>query len=196
MCVPLVTALWTLLESPLATLVPVSIVVGLVMLVVFRYTSNARKIKAVKARLWASIYEMLLFADEPALVWRAQAALLVANAQYIGLMLVPAIVLTLPMVFLFANLEAFYGRTPLGPGQRALVVLQLREPMDLSQPAPVLEAPPGVEIETPAVRVAAERQLLESQQDVQPRRHTEDRRTISELSPRRLDQRAPPRSVP
>jgi hypothetical protein len=73
---------------------------------------------------------MRLFTDEPSLVWKAQAGLLAANARYIGLMLAPAIALAVPMVLLFAHLEAWYGLAPLPPGRETLVTVQMKTRLD------------------------------------------------------------------
>ena len=40
-------------------------------------------------------------------------------------MLVPAAIVTIPMIAVFAHLEAFYGMAPLTPGRDALVTMQL-----------------------------------------------------------------------
>src|ERR1035438_10722067 len=73
---------------------------------------------------------MRLFTDEPSLVWKAQAGLLAANARYIGLMLAPAIALAVPMVLLFAHLEAWYGLAPLPPGRETLGTVQMKTRLD------------------------------------------------------------------
>ena len=141
------------------SLLPISILVGVAMLWVFRYTSNQKAREAAKRRLQACLYEMRLFTDEPALVWKAQIGLLTGNARYLGLMLLPAFILTVPMVVVFAHLEAFYGMAPLLPGSEAVVTMQMKAPLDPGGPPPGLQAPPQVSVETPAVRVLAERQV-------------------------------------
>jgi len=141
------------------TLIPISLLLGVAMLWVFARTANQKAIKAAKRRLQAYLYEMRLFTDEPSLVWKAHMGLLAANARYIGLMLVPAIVLTVPMVLLFAHLEAWYGRAPLPLGRAALVTVQMKAALDPAAPSPGLSAPPEVAVETPPVRVLSERQV-------------------------------------
>jgi hypothetical protein len=42
------------------------------MLWVFRRISRQEAIRKTKSRLWACLFELRLFTDEPALVWRAQ----------------------------------------------------------------------------------------------------------------------------
>ncbi len=139
-------------------LAPLGVLAGVGMLWVFRRTSNQAAIRQVKRQLQAHLYELRLFADEPALIWRAQAGLLAANARYLGLMLVPALVLTAPMAILFAHLEAFYGLEPLPLGQPALVTVQMNAALDPRLP-PRLEAPDGIAVETPAVRDLEARQV-------------------------------------
>ncbi len=129
------------------------------MLLVFRHTSNQRSIQKAKAQLIAALYEMLLFPDEPLLVLRAQVRLLGANLRYLGWMLVPAAVMTIPMLALFANFEAIYGLAPLRPGKDALVVMQMRDPIDIAKEPPALKTPPGIAVETPAVRIPSQRQI-------------------------------------
>jgi hypothetical protein len=141
------------------TLIPISVLLGAAMLWVFGRTSNQKGIRAARRRVQACLYEMRLFTDEPQLVWKAQVGLLSANARYLGLMLVPAIVMTLPMVLLFAHLEAWYGLAPLLPGRATLVTVQMKTPLNPAAAPPGLAAPPGIAIETPPVRVIGERQV-------------------------------------
>jgi hypothetical protein len=136
-----------------------SVLAGIAMLWVFRVTSNQDAIGRTKRHLQACLYELRLFPDEPLLVWRAQRGLLAANARYIALMLVPAIVLSVPMALLFGQLDCLYGMRPLDPGRSALVTMQMKQPLDASAPMPVLEAPAGIAVETQAVRIVGERQV-------------------------------------
>src|SRR6516162_9661886 len=124
---------------PMITLIPISVLIGIAMLWVFARTSNQQAIQKVKARLQAHLYEMRLFTDEPVLIWKAQWGLLVANAKYIGLMLVPALVASIPMVLIFAQLECYYGNSPLPVGREAIVTAHLRTPESAS-----LNAPDGI----------------------------------------------------
>ena len=141
------------------SLIPISVLVGAGMLIVFRHTSNQQAIRQVKNRLWAHLMELRLFSDEPALVWRAHQDLLAANLRYLALMLRPALVLALPMILLFVNLEAFYGRAPLTPGRTSLVTMQLAGRLDPAAPAPELQAPAHVAVETEAVRAVVSGQV-------------------------------------
>jgi hypothetical protein len=141
---------------PMITLIPISILIGIGMLWVFARTSNQRAIQKVKARLQAHLYEMRLFTDEPMLIWKAQWGLLTANAKYIGLMLVPAVVASIPMILIFAQLECFYGHAPIPVGREAIVTAHMK---GAEASAPTLQAPQGITVETPAVRAEGGREI-------------------------------------
>lgn len=144
-------------RNALLSLAPLSMLLGIGMLWVFRKTSNQQAIAKAKARAAANLYELRLFADEPALIFQAQWGLLKANACYIGLMLVPALVMSIPMVLLFAQFDCFYGYRPLQPGQATVLTVQLKSPS--AGPAPEIHTPDGIVVETDGVRLDGGRQI-------------------------------------
>jgi hypothetical protein len=142
------------------SLFPLALLASTVMLWIFALTSKPDAIRRAKQLLQAHLLEMRLFGDEPALVLRAQAQLLRANARYLGLMLIPVLCASIVLLPVLAQMERFYGRRPLEPGQAALFTVQLRGPVDFNSAPPQLEAPSGIRVETPAVRVAAENRVV------------------------------------
>jgi len=144
-------------HNAMLSLVPLSVLLGMGMLWVFRRTSNQKAIRKVKARIHAHLYEMRLFVDEPLLVWQAQWGLISANVRYVGMMLVPALVMAAPMILIIAQLECFYGHTPLELGQTAIVTVQMKSSgVGLT---PALRAPEGIVVETPPVHLDGGRQI-------------------------------------
>jgi uncharacterized membrane protein (DUF106 family) len=137
---------------PFWSLTVISVLVGIGMLVVFRHTSNQEAILRAKQRLQAHLLELRLYGDDLLLVWKAQKSLLAANFRYVGLMLVPALYLTVPLLILLVHLDSVYGLAPLPVGEPAVVTVQWAVPFGENMEAPRLEAPPEVSIETPAVR--------------------------------------------
>jgi hypothetical protein len=129
------------------------------MLWVFKKTSNPTKIGAAKRLVYAHLLELRVFRDEPSVMWRAQKSLLGANLRYLGWMLIPALWLAPPFAILLVHLDAYYGRAPLAVGSATIVTMQMQAPFDSAAAAPILETPAGVSVETPAVRIAAERQV-------------------------------------
>jgi uncharacterized membrane protein (DUF106 family) len=144
---------------PLAGLAVLSAVIGAAMLWVFKKTSDQKRMKLVKRRVYASLLELRVFADEPAVSWRAQKSLFAANFRYMGLALKPALYMAAPMVLLILHLESFYARAPLPVGQEAIVTMAMAPGWDARAAAPAVTAPAGVEIAGPPVRVEAAREI-------------------------------------
>jgi hypothetical protein len=141
------------------TLIPTSVLFGIAVLLVFRRVSPPERIRQTRRRIAGHLYELRLFTDEPAIVWKAQLALLRYNLLYLGLSIVPVLVMAVPGLLLFVQLDALYGLAPLPVGRPAIVTAHLRHLPDPSSPPPVLRPPEGMVLETPGVRVAAEREI-------------------------------------
>ena len=137
---------------PLGGLALVSVLTGIGMLWVFGRTSNQKAISETKKRLQAYLLELRLYGDDLSLVWQAQKNLVTSNLRYIGLMLRPMLVLTVPLAVLLIHLDAFYGRAPLRVGEAGIVTMQVSGRLGSNAPAPALHAPDGIAVETPAVR--------------------------------------------
>ncbi len=142
---------------PLVSLTPLAILTGIAMLWVFGKTSNQKAIERTKKRLQAYLLELRLFGDEPSLIFQSQKNLLLGNLRYMGLMLQPVVILTLPMIVLLVHLDAYYGRSPLRVGAPAVVTVQAASVTAADTPR--LEAPPEIVVETPPVRVPDQAQF-------------------------------------
>jgi hypothetical protein len=141
--------------AALASLVPISILAGMGMLLVFRHASDPVAVRRAKGIAQAHLLEFRLFMDEPLLILRAQRDLLVANLRFMKLMLRPFLWMLLPMGLLLAGLEAFYGHAPLAVGESAILTAQVKDaggPFELKVPA-------DVAVDSPPVHVLAESQV-------------------------------------
>ena len=139
----------------LATLIPISVLAGIGILLVFRHTSDATAVRRAKGVAQAHLLEFRLFMDDPVLVLRAQGDLIVANLRFVKLMLRPFLWMLLPMGLLLAVLEAFYGHAPLRVGDASIISAQVSN----ADAALTLQAPAEMAVETPPVHVLAERQV-------------------------------------
>ncbi len=154
----IVTALFNLGLDPLVShawvgLALVSALTGLVLLVIFRYTSNQRGIRTAKDRILAHLLEVVLYRDQMRVVVRAQSRLVIDNLRYLGHALVPLAFMILPVGLMLVQLDLRYGRRPLRVGETAVVSVKLRPGTDLDKVA--LNAPQGVKVETPSLRIPA-----------------------------------------
>jgi hypothetical protein len=140
------------------SLTAIAIAAGLAMLWIFGRFSNAEQAALAKRKIRANLYAFRLYADEPALIFRAQKQLLLWNARYLASMLRPTAVLLVPATLLMFGLDAVYGHRPLSAGESAIVTAQCSDGSDMGSLGPTLEGR-GIAVETPCVRIPAERQF-------------------------------------
>jgi hypothetical protein len=142
---------------PLVGIAVVSLLFGIVMLLVFKVTSNQDKLAAVKRKIHAGLFEIRLFNDDLRAILRAIGAILRHNLSYIGLSMVPLLWMIVPLVLVIVQLQFHYGYQGLEPGDRALVKVEVAD--STSRPQIRLEAPPGLEVEAGPVWIPAEKEL-------------------------------------
>lgn len=141
--------------SPWVGISILSLVVGVIALVVFKYTSDQEGLERVKDQIWAGLFEIRLFNDDLGAITRAQADILRHNLRYIRLSMLPFLVLLVPMFFIFAQMQFHYGYTGLDEGEAVLLRTELKpdwkdsaELADASgRPAASLTAPEGVTVD-------------------------------------------------
>ena len=135
-----------------ATLFAFSAACGILILWIFKLTSNQRALKATRRRVMSHLLAMRIFAAEPTVVLRSQFRLLAWNARYIALLLPPFLAVAIPLYFAWDSLEALWGRASFAPGDTAIVTAKFRG----DAPPAQLVAPAWLSIETPPVRILAE----------------------------------------
>ena len=138
--------------NPWPGLVALSLATAAVALLIFRYTSNQRRIRQLKDQIVSHLLEVLLYRDELRVVARAQARLAIDNLRYLGHALVPLVFMVVPVGLVVIQADLRYGRRPLRPGESAVVTVRLK-PSHTSLDDAALKATPGIAVDTPAVRM-------------------------------------------
>jgi hypothetical protein len=141
---------------PFLTLAAFSAAAGILILWIFKLTSNQGALKATRRRVMSHLLAMRLFAAEPSVVLRSQFRLLAWNLRYIALLLPPFVAVAIPLYFAWDSMDALWGRAPLAPGDTAIVTAKLRA----NAPPVQLIAPAWLAIETPPVRILAENSVV------------------------------------
>lgn len=144
----------------LVSLLLVSLVTAAAMLVVVARTSNQRAMVETKRGIHAALFEIRLYGDQPGLMLRAFGEVLVRNGRHLLLSLVPLVWMSVPLVLVIAQLQAFYGYGGLQTGAPALITVQLNADSGPAAPVLVLEAPPEVGLETGAVQLAGSHEVV------------------------------------
>jgi hypothetical protein len=108
-------------------LIAVSAVTGIVMLVLYKYTSPQKAIRKVKDRVHARILEMRLFKDNFGTMIKAMGGMFAANFMYFGCNLLPLILLVLLVIPVCAQLNMRFGYRSLDVGDRFVLTVKTRD---------------------------------------------------------------------
>jgi len=139
--------------NPWVAMVVVCLLTALFMLFIYRYTSNQKGIREAKDKIKAHFLELRLFKDDFRLLMRAQGRMLRYNFVYMKHSLRPLMVMILPLIIVIVQLNFRFGFRPLQPEEKFIAVVKLSEFPPLRSMDISLEAPEGLEVETPALRI-------------------------------------------
>jgi hypothetical protein len=103
----------------------IAAVTGVLLLAVFKYTSNQRAIKRVRNDINANLLALKLFKDSAALAVASQGRILWGAVRLLVLALVPMAVMTVPVLLILGQMSLWYQQRPLGVGEDAVVTLKL-----------------------------------------------------------------------
>ncbi len=154
-----VTVFWAfLLKSPLAIVVLVSVVVGLVMVVLFGYTSDQKAIKIAKDQLKAHLLAVRLFRDQLPVVAGSYAKILRGTGRYLRLAFMPLLYVIIPITVLIVQMDRSLGSTAIQPGHPFLLTVRA-ENMEAMNAVSV-ELPAEIEMTAPAVHIDADNEVV------------------------------------
>jgi hypothetical protein len=142
-------ALGKLLLAPAAVLpgwlsnTIISAVTGVVLLIIFKYTSNQRAIERVKDNIKANMLALKLFKDSLAVTLSSQGQLFKGALLLLIYALPPLLVMIVPVTLLLSQMALWYQVRPLMPAEQAVVVMQLDKSGDQNQPDVRLEPSPA-----------------------------------------------------
>jgi hypothetical protein len=145
--------------SPLVVLIVLSVVFGVAMTVVFRYTSQQDALRTVAKRTKAQLMCLRIFKDDLGVAIRCQGAVIKAIGQRLWYSVPPMLVLIVPFVFILTQLALRYENRPLVPGESVIATLQLTPEGWNERDTALLQAPRGVTVETPALRDEAQQSI-------------------------------------
>src|SRR6516225_3794711 len=112
----LALSLWGI-NSPLILVIVVSIVVGLIMVVLFGYTSDQKKIHVAKDQLKAHLLAVRLFQDQLPVVMKTYGRILRGTGRYIRLAFMPLVYVIIPLTLLIIHMHRYLRSPPFEPIQ-------------------------------------------------------------------------------
>jgi hypothetical protein len=147
-----------LLASPLAMVIVFSIVIGLLMIVLFGYTSDQKAIGIAKDQLKAHLLAVRLFQDQLHVVMGSYGRILRGTGRYLKLAFMPLLYVILPITFLIVQLDRYLGSTGIQTNTPFLLTVRVSNPDVINDVA--LELPPEVSMTAPAVHAPAAREII------------------------------------
>lgn len=147
-----------LFTSPLAIVIVLSIVIGLLMVVLFGYTSDQKAIKIAKDQLKAHLLAVRLFQDQLPVVLGSYGKILRGTGRYLKLAFKPLLYVILPITLLIVQLDRYLGSIPLQRNMPFLLTVSTTGTDVLNGIS--LDLPPEITITAPAVRIPAENEIV------------------------------------
>jgi len=139
---------------PAAIVLGISLVIGLLMVVVFRYTSDQKAIHVAKDRVKAHLLALRLFQDQIPVVLRSYGRIVLATGRYLRLAFKPLVFVILPLTFLIVQLDRYLGSMPVEAGHPFLVKARIDNANALNEAS--LQLPAGLSSTAPAVHLPSE----------------------------------------
>ena len=145
------------LNFPAVIVFLISLVIGLLMVIVFGYTSDQKAIRVAKEHLKAHLLALRLFQDQIPVVLRSYGRILLATGHYLRLAFKPLLFVVLPLTILVVQADRYLGSTPLEVGQAFLLKVHLADSERLNEAS--LQLPSGLAATAPAVHVPADNEV-------------------------------------
>jgi uncharacterized membrane protein (DUF106 family) len=157
--------LFGLLQKPMMvlpawlSLTVISAVLGVLMLILFKYTSNQVAIGKVRDVIKAQLLAMKLFKDNIPVVLKSQVKIFAAAMMLLVHSFRPMLVMIIPFSLLLGQLGLWYQSRPLAVGEQALVTLQLADSGADPMPPVSLQPSAAAVVMTGPIRVPSKHQV-------------------------------------
>jgi hypothetical protein len=150
------------LTSPLAIVIAVSLVIGLVMVALFGYTSDQKAIGIAKDQLKAHLLAVRLYRDQIPVVMGSYGKILRGTGRYLKLAFKPLMYVIIPITLLMVQIDRYLGQTPIPPNTPFLLTVHLAGQTSGSDALSdvALDLPPEITMTAPAVHVPAENEIV------------------------------------
>ncbi|MGA7446400.1 MAG: hypothetical protein WBQ43_10400 [Terriglobales bacterium] len=156
---------FSLLTNPLAIVIVVSVVVGLLMVVLFGYTSDQKAIGIAKDQLKAHLLAVRLYRDQIPVVMGSYGKILRGTGRYLKLAFKPLLYVIIPITLLMVQIDRYLGQTPIPVSAPFLLTVHLSD-YDVSSLASfnlnsvTLDLPPEITMTAPPVHVSEENEIV------------------------------------
>jgi uncharacterized membrane protein (DUF106 family) len=159
--------IFALLTSPLAIVVVLSLVIGLLMVVLFGYTSDQKAIGIAKDQLKAHLLAVRLYRDQIPVVMGSYGKILRGTGRYLKLAFKPLLYVIIPITLLIVQIDRYLGATPISANAPFLLTAHFAGQQSTGQTTGgdplndvTLDLPPEITMTAPPVHIPAENEIV------------------------------------
>ena len=146
------------LTSPLMIVVVLSVVIGLVMIVLFGYTSDQKAIGIAKDQLKAHLLAVRLYRDQLHVVMGSYGKVLRGTGRYLKLAFKPLLYVIIPITLMIVWLDRSLGLRAIQTNTPFLLTARMNNPQALDGVS--IDLPPEITASAPPVHVAADNEVV------------------------------------
>ena len=146
------------LISPLAIVIVVSLVVGLLMVVLFGYTSDQKAIGIAKDHLKAYLLAVRLYRDQIPVVMGSYGKILRGTGRYLKLAFKPLLYVIIPITLLMVQIDRYLGATPIPSNAPFLLTVHTTGGDAMNDVT--LDLPPEITMTAPPVHVPSTNEIV------------------------------------
>lgn len=146
------------ITSPLMIVVALSVVIGLLMIVLFGYTSDQKAIGIAKDQLKAHLLAVRLYRDQLHVVMGSYGKVLRGTGRYLKLAFKPLLYVIIPITLMIVWLDRSLGLTAIQNNTPFLLTARVNNPQALDSVS--IDLPPGITASAPPVHIAAENEVV------------------------------------
>jgi uncharacterized membrane protein (DUF106 family) len=146
------------LTGPLAIVIALSVVIGLLMIVLFGYTSDQKAIAIAKDQLKAHLLAVRLYRDQLHVVMGSYGKVLRGTGRYLKLAFKPLLYVIIPITLMIVWLDRSLGLTAIQANTPFLLTARVNNADALDNIS--IDLPPGITASAPPVHVAADNEVV------------------------------------
>lgn len=149
----------------------ISAIVGVILLIIFKYTSNQKAIEKVRAGIKANMLALKLFKDSMLVTLKSQGGLFKGAFSLLFHAIRPMLIMIIPVSFILGQMGLWYQHRPLKIGEKAIITMQLSDTNKPTLPEVTIQNIPNAKVTTDPVHLLSKNQIWWEIQAVQDGTH-------------------------
>ncbi|MBD3415468.1 MAG: hypothetical protein GF421_13705 [Candidatus Aminicenantes bacterium] len=145
--------------SPWFGMIFISLLTGLIMLFIFKLTSDQEGIKKTKNKIKAHLLELRLYKDDLRTSFKAQGHILLSNFKYMKYSLKPLLIMIIPVILILIHSNFWFAYDSLGIEETALLKVKLSDDFVPTELDTEITANDSIQIETAPLRINEQNEI-------------------------------------